>query len=547
MVRAFALLWLLLAAPGAFATASAQDDGEAGAEDTAPSTDEAPPDAPPAGEGATPAGDDAPAAEGAADAAPEEPAKAPEKLFEEGVAAYKSGAEGEAARLLYQYLDGNDPTADQYEWAEYFLAKNFERMGLTHAAVEYLYNVIKEQKRPEILPDALRSLELIMTTKPYDEETLVVDLLASSEFGTLPPDVRTFIEFHQGRRDLLQQREKWSQRHFQWLAQVDEAKSPLAVKYIQRAIYAEAITTLTATHDKSSQKKREQREEALKKLAEVADSKDLDFELRNDAWRTVARLHFEEGRYKEALESYNKIEVPFLSREEANLFLEKAWSRYYAGDFRGTLGILLSLDAPSYRRYFKPERFILKALAYQGLCHYAAAKGASREFLRRYGSNLNQLKQSRDPLTDPVIRRAAVQRRGPKRVLKYLRSLQRERTVVQGLDNGPLKKHLARIYDLKIKEVVRKLERIVKDEAQAVAEELLDYEEQARLLDYEISLEVFRRVKSGEQKKVVDFDEPIPLGSKQVYYQFNGEYWNDELHNYRFRIDNRCFGERLFQ
>jgi hypothetical protein len=39
---------------------------------------------------------------------------------------------------------------------------------------------------------------------------------------------------------------------------------------------------------------------------------------------------------------------------------------------------------------------------------------------------------------------------------------------------------------------------------------------------------------------------PIPLGSRDVYYRFNGEYWNDELHDYRFRIENRCFGEELF-
>ena len=86
----------------------------------------------------------------------------------------------------------------------------------------------------------------------------------------------------------------------------------------------------------------------------------------------------------------------------------------------------------------------------------------------------------------------------------------------------------------------------MQDEANAVASELLDYEEQARLVDYEVSLEVFQRLKQGRGKKVVDQEAAVPLGSRQVYYRFDGEYWNDELHDYRFRIDNRCFAEELF-
>jgi hypothetical protein len=113
-------------------------------------------------------------------------------------------------------------------------------------------------------------------------------------------------------------------------------------------------------------------------------------------------------------------------------------------------------------------------------------------------------------------------------------------------DEYGLATHLGRVYELKIAEVNRDLDRVVDDEAIAVAAELLDYEEQARLVDYEVSLEVFRRVRRGAGKAIADVQAPIPLGSREVYYRFNGEYWNDELHDYRFRIDNRCFGEELF-
>jgi len=478
---------------------------------------------------------------------PEEKPPVPSSVFEEGVSAYKSGSEREAAKLLYTYLSGNDQTADHYEWAEYYLAKTLERTGLSHAAVEYYYNVIREQKRPELLPEALRAIEQIVASRPLDKELILVDLISSSEFGALPADVRAFVTYQQGRLDLAQGRPKWAERHFDTLSRLESA-SALARRYIQKSAFASAVNTLTETHDKSSIKKRETREATIKTLEAIVASDVDDFEIKNDARRTIARLHFEEGRYADALKWYELIEVPFLSREEAALFVEKAWTRYYAGDHRGALGILLTLEAPSYRRFFSPERFVLKALAYQGLCHYAAAKGAAREFLRRYGSTLEELRRRRDPLADPVIRRAAASEREPKEVLAFLKRLQYEREQVEKLDEeSGLRPHLVRIYDLKIAEVARKLDDVVRDAAERVSEELLDYEEQARLLDYEISLEVFRRIKKGTGKKIVDEEPPIPLGSKEVYYEFDGEYWNDELHDYRFRVENRCFGERLFQ
>ena len=50
-----------------------------------------------------------------------------------------------------------------------------------------------------------------------------------------------------------------------------------------------------------------------------------------------------------------------------------------------------------------------------------------------------------------------------------------------------------------------------------------------------------------QRKDLPPPERPIPLGSRDVYYVFDGEYWNDELHDYRFRIETRCFGEDLVQ
>lgn len=469
-----------------------------------------------------------------------------EDVFDDGVRAFDSGDFETSAEKMWHYIRGSEQTANHYEWAELYLARSFLKLNFTHAGVEYLYNVAKERKRPELLPEALKMLEEIRETRPYDDELVDLDLLSGSEFGALPPDAKSFVEYQQGRVDLVDNHSTWAQRHFERLKKSGDDDTRVQ-RYALRARVATALADLRDTHAKDSKAKRDKRESALKQLEEVVATEGGEPEVKNDARRVLAELYFEERRFDDALKAYNGIKVDFLSEEEADLFLEKAWARYYKGDSRGTLGILLSLDAPSYRKYFKPERFVLKALAYKQLCHYASAKAAAREFLRRYGSSLAEVRRSRDPLTDPVLRTAAVQRKKPKRIFAFLDTLQRERGRVERFsDEHGLATHLGRVYDLKIAEINRELDRVVKDEANAVAAELLDYEEQARLVDYEVSLEVFRRLKKGNGKAVVDNEAPIPLGSREVYYRFDGEYWNDELHDYRFRIDNRCFGSELF-
>ena len=33
----------------------------------------------------------------------------------------------------------------------------------------------------------------------------------------------------------------------------------------------------------------------------------------------------------------------------------------------------------------------------------------------------------------------------------------------------------------------------------------------------------------------------IPYDSRNIYYEFDTEYWNDELHSYQYFINSRCF------
>jgi hypothetical protein len=67
---------------------------------------------------------------------------------------------------------------------------------------------------------------------------------------------------------------------------------------------------------------------------------------------------------------------------------------------------------------------------------------------------------------------------------------------------------------------------------------LLSAVEQARLMDYEIGLKIYERAK----------DKHAPGGAAaeaaaegdELRFRFEGEYWNDELRDYRFEMQDRC-------
>ena len=70
---------------------------------------------------------------------------------------------------------------------------------------------------------------------------------------------------------------------------------------------------------------------------------------------------------------------------------------------------------------------------------------------------------------------------------------------------------------------------------------LLRADEQVRLMEYEVGLKLYERVKRGA--KLALPEKEIPLTSAQLAFKFTGEYWNDELRSYRVSIPSRCLEE----
>jgi hypothetical protein len=228
----------------------------------------------------------------------------------------------------------------------------------------------------------------------------------------------------------------------------------------------------------------------------------------------------------------------------ATLYLEEAWTRYKLGEPRAAMGILTTLDAPSFRDEFLPDKYLLRALIYRDLCHYLPAKRAAKELTRRFADSLETVRNRQDLTQDVRLRRAASAHGTTKRAARFLEVLELESARLSrysGSFGAPLFMHLGKTYDLALAEAQRVYQARLEESVRQEADTLLRAAEQVRLMEYEVGLKLYERVKKGSKQVVPPEEEQ--LSPAQVGFTFDGEYWNDELRTYRVRLESRCIEE----
>lgn len=526
-----AILILGLLAPSASRVARAQEGTtEGGTPAPAPAPEPAPEPAPaPGPEGSEKPGELSDEEKKQLAGAIEEVKVGPE-VFDDGVRLYYAKDYAGAAARLWQFMAGNQPGVGNYGYAEYFLGAALDKLGLTHAAMEYYFNVAKNRTKPELLPDALSAIERISREHPFDWDLIVKDLIYDTSFGYLREDLRQFVEYYQGLMDYRNGFIAWGQKHF--------ARLRPNTYYGYKARYVQAVYELVKYN----------LDESLKIFNEILASDIQQADVINGARQSVARILFEQKKFKDAYQMYEKIDAPI--EKQAWVFLEEAWTQYYLRNYRRAMGLLYALEAPAFFRFFNPEKYVLKALIYKNLCHYNVAKDAVTEFREHYRDAIAAIYDRVDLDKNDVVLDAALQDPALKDLSAFQRLLDTELGQLSNFEVAwgeiGLLAHLGKMYDLKIKEVNRALREKLDAAVRTVSERLLEYEEQMNLLEYEIGLSVYKRIKGTPSQKSGQVQK-IPYSDVKVYYGFDGEFWNDEMHDYRFFIEDRCFSEERWE
>jgi hypothetical protein len=477
--------------------------------------------------GAASAGD-AGVAMASAGTAPLQPKKIDPKLFDEALNDYFTGHPKDAAPKLFEYTENLPSTDENYAWAQFFLAKSLIELNLRHAGAVYLARVARERTNPAVLPKTLQELQQL-TDVPHDEVLIDEQVFGALDLGFLPEDVAGYAHYQQGLVDLRVGNERWATTHF--------SKLPPGGAEASRARYAMLVTRL-----KNS--KKELPEGLVAQFLELAKDDKLTQDARNDAMLAVARLRYEQQDYQGALEAYELLKLPDLDPGRASAYLEEAWTRYQLGQVHAAMGLLTTLNAPSFREEFLPDKYLLKALIYRDLCHYLPAKRAAKELTRKYADSLDAIREREDLARDPRLLRAAAAHGNTKRSRRFLQTIELEGEQLgryAGTFGERMFGYLTRLYDLTRAEAVRVYEARLKEAVRQEADSLLRAAEQVRLMEYEVGLKLYERVKKGA--KLVPLAEAARLADHQVAFKFEEEYWNDELRLYRFSLKSRCIEE----
>ena len=277
----------------------------------------------------------------------------------------------------------------------------------------------------------------------------------------------------------------------------------------------------------------------------------------------IARVQFAQNDFKKAELTY--LDIPKESFVWPEILFEEAWTSYYQKNYNRTLGKLVSYKAPVFDFIFKPETEVLKALSYMKMCLYEDARKTADNFydellkpsrdLRafllsrgkdyRYYYNLMADHEDNKPapigILDNILKSiskdaayiemksaltAAIGeynelRKKPKssmnsNLIKNVRTLADEyRTTLGAYVRAGLVSKYAELYAafqgmsyIKLEVLAQKKERLYQTD-------------------------VIRGRKRGDVKY-------IERNDKQYFWNFNGEFWADELGDYVFALRSEC-------
>jgi len=442
------------------------------------------------------------------------------RLFAQGYEQYSRGHYQQAIHHLYPFLCERTPDETDYEWAEFFFGISLKRLGYSHAAVDTLANLVARKPNPKIVSYSLELLEEISRSVPFDRDLLINRSLCDQNYGFVEGEVSDFVHYYQGEYDWEHGLYEWGDEHFEKLRPDSYYYNKYLFKKALRELYGERLS------------------EAIRILKQILLKLPDGDPLKDDARKTLARLYYETGKFAGADLLYQQVEMNIV--EQAQNLLERAWTHYRMGNPERAMGLLYSFEAPSYTHSFTPEFYILKSFIYKDVCHYEKAMQILGQFKKRYGSALETIYKRRPPQDNQAMMLVLLNKTKIKQLWRFLDLLDREQAKCAENPDPAIKAYLNRLYTLKKEEAEQRFRILVNDEFEKMADAMLRFEEEANLMEYEIGIDMYQRVYDyhySEDKS--EKNKNKKLGGKAVY-NFQGEFWNDELDDYKVVLPNKC-------
>lgn len=305
--------------------------------------------------------------------------------------------------------------------------------------------------------------------------------------------------------------------------------------------------------------------EASEKKANTLDSKiqrDQMLQNRDYCLAGVARSFYGSGDYKRADLAY--LDISKESLIWPNILFEEAWNSYQLKNYNRTLGKLVTYKAPIMDFVFNPEVDVLKALSYLKMCLYEDARSTADDFYGTHSreaqnlrsfilrnkknykyyfdlmANFESGKASLVPYVNSTLR-SLEKDSAYQEIKSSLSSAVAEYKRVEALPRSNLKNQMLKNMRTVLDEYKSTLGAYVRS---SMVSKYAEFYRAFQDMSY-IKLEVLAQRKERLYKNE-DTDRKrgdvkyIERNDKQYFWNFNGEFWADELGDYVFALRSEC-------
>ena len=363
-------------------------------------------------------------------------------------------------------------------------------------------------------------------------------------------------------------------QYFLGVAETREYHGPEAVEAFKNVLRKNAEL-------RQMQGKKKNRE--TRKLARMSDKKkqrlgistaELDFADQNQRFEELANIalgyiFYQVGKFDTALKYFNKISIK--SPYWLDAVFASSWSEFRLVEvepdndnlhYQKTLGYIHTLNAPFFYDYLYPEALILKAVTYYFNCRYASAKASIEEFSSRYVQTKQDLTdllaaapedfqlyelsvKIRDSSSDlepfvEMVARKSLQDKTLEKYYDYVNRLVYEqdtrfKEMSSEFQSGGLGGLLLENLDLSLSIAKERTGAQARQRITAQITEIKNLEKEAIKVEYEI-VEKLKKLGDDADKE----GSKIKPGPEEERYNYNGEYWQDELGYYYYRVTSVC-------
>lgn len=275
-----------------------------------------------------------------------------------------------------------------------------------------------------------------------------------------------------------------------------------------------------------------------KALAELKDPVYLS--LSKKISRTMARIFYEQNKYKEALDIYQNYLLQ-MNPIEASDWLEGAWALYRLGRYEESLGYLYNLEVIDPGQPIYLEKYIIRALIYREKCATGYTRNLAKSFNKEFATTIEKIKMGESLKNLPALKKIVDRNSDYTRVTKIIEELEIESQRISSLPSEQRK--LAEfLYTSEIKDQQRNKGAHEDMALTEAARRLVIMGESLRFLQFDVVREQYNpdKVFAPLEQPSENFIEDISDKAFLLKWLQWGDYWRDERTLYHGKLKNWC-------